>query len=150
MGRTMLNDLIRSVPSVSTNGKVVIVEGWNGSTLVGLPDENGEGEVWSREIGYVSRVINKTCVVGRDWNVVTVEDYWMIVEEEGESIEEEVDNGGDEDDRKTIEIMYKVDGDGASEMNDESESGGKESEEDEERKEEKISVEKTELEAQLE
>ena len=73
----------------STNGKVVIVRHWDGYTLLGLPDENGEQEMWSREIDtlfYWSCVINKTCVVRKRENVVTVENYWMIDEEGTEEV----------------------------------------------------------------
>ena len=140
--------------SVSTNGKVVIVQGSNGSTLLELPDENGEGEIWSREIGYALCVINKTCIVGRNaLNEVTVEDYWMIVEESKEEETEDGDNIEENDESTEEEVDYgksigdKVDGDGAGGMNDESENGGEEAAVDGGRKR-KISV-KTEIEERL-
>ena len=48
---------------------------------MGLPDENGEEVMWSREIvtGWnVECVINKTCVVTGRENVVIVDEYWLI------------------------------------------------------------------------
>ena len=67
--------------SVSTNGSVVIVKHWgDGSTLLGLPGENGEEEMWRRvsECRNVACVINKTCGVRGRGNVVTVENYWTV------------------------------------------------------------------------
>ena len=102
--RTRLEDtrLIRPFP---TNGKAGVFGGMNGYTLLGMPDENGGEEMWRRQIEtpFNQVCVNKTCVVSAHYDVVTVEDYWMILDDDNTGEEDKVDDG-EEDISENIEI----------------------------------------------
>ena len=84
VGRTRL-DRHDDPESTDSNGNVVIVADLSGYTLLGLSDETGREEMWSREMDmeleYMKIAINKTCVVIWRGSEVIVDNYWMVDDE---------------------------------------------------------------------